>query len=245
MPEQDTPKPKSKRTTIADLKKDLQEVEKVIGEDILEKLVDHEVRLEKIETGSLSNREDVAADIAARLSALEEGMTILQGNQSTLMKQYIEQQKRLDEEKPDGAVTNVTDRLTALEDATGALADAVREIAAGVADWGTRMEDAEDSIRSLIGRREYTQESATHTGPVPLPRPIPEAGKRVDLAALKAIAQVAQTMSDVLHMTRALKASSELNDQERREIISIACIAADVPYADNLLARAGVRSFEA
>ena len=192
---------KKKRTTIADLKKDLQEVEQLIDENILDELAAHEVRLEKIETGSLSNREDVAADIAARLSALE--------------------------------------------NATGALADAVREIAAGVADWGSRMEDAEDSIHSLQAALTAPQKSATHIEPAQLPRPIPEAGGRTDPDAIKAIAQVAQTMGDVLMLTRVLKADRNLSDDERREIMSIACKAAGVPYADNLLARAGVRSFEA
>ena len=245
MTEQEEQPAKKKRTTIADLKKDLQEVEQLIDENILDELAAHEVRIEKIEAGSLSNREDVAADIAARLSALEKGTTILQGNQSTLTNQYIEQQKRLDEEKPDGAVTNVTDRLTALENAAGALADAIREIVAGTADWELWREDAKDLIHSMQAAITDMQENAGAPGLDFVVRKTPETNDRLHSHELKAIAQIAQTMNDVLMLTRVLKADKNFSDDERREIMSIACKAAGVPYAENLLTRAGVKHFSA
>ena len=201
MSEQEAPEQKKKRTTIADLKKDLQEVEQLIDENILDELAAHEVRLEKIEKAA--------------------------------------------KEKPDSAVTNVTDRLTALENATGALADAVREIVEVDQDWGSQMEEVKDSIHSLQAAISDMQESATHTEPVPLPRPVQESPGQAYLATLKAIAQQSQNMGDVLHMTRVLQAAGELSDDQKRQIMSIACMAAGVDYAENLLRRAGVRSFEA
>ena len=223
MAEQEGQSAKKKRATVADLKeqldglqtqithglnpaytdlrKDLLEVEKVIGEDILEKLADFEFRIQALEKAA--------------------------------------------KDKPDSAVTNVTDRLFALENAVGTLADAVKTIGEGIADWGIRMEEAEDSIHSLQAAVADMQESATHTEPVPLPRPIPEQEKHIDPGALKAIAQVAQNMGDVLAITRVLQTAGGLSDDEKRQIISIACQAAGVPYSENLLVRAGVRHFEA
>ena len=245
MPEQEEQPAKKKRITVADLekqldglqtqitqglnpaytdlRKDLQEVEKVIGEDILEKLADLEVRIETLEKGTAAHNKTLLSDIKTRLDILEKAA----------------------EKKPDGAVTNVTDRLFALENATGALADAVKTIGEGIADWGIRMKEAEDSIHSMQVAISDLQENATHTEPVPLPRPIPEPAGQIDANALKAIAQVAQNMGDVLSMTRVLQTAGGLSDDEKRQIVSIACQAAGVDYSENLLVRAGVRHFEA
>ena len=223
MSEQEAPEQKKKRTTIADLKRDLQEVEKVVGEDILEGLADHEVRIGDLEKAVKEKPDSAVTNVTDRLTALED----VTGN--------LLQNTMHDHDK----------RLTALENATGALADAVRDIAAGDADWGTRMEDAEDSIHSLQAAISDMQESATHTEPVPLPRPVQESPGQAYLATLKAIAQQSQNMGDVLHMTRVLQAAGELSDDQKRQIMSIACMAAGVDYAENLLRRAGVRSFEA
>ncbi|NIA12248.1 MAG: hypothetical protein GWP10_21655, partial [Nitrospiraceae bacterium] len=99
MLKQETYKEKSKRIVIVNIEKHMKEMQ---------------TQIEALEKGFLADAPAVWGEIDSRLSALEKGMTILQNNQSALMKQYLDQQKRLDEEKPDDVVTNVTDRLTVL-----------------------------------------------------------------------------------------------------------------------------------
>ena len=114
--------------------------------DMMKMLMDTRKQVGTLEKGFLVDAPAVWGEIDSRLSVLERGLAILQDNQSTLMKQYLDQQKRLDEEKPDSAVTNVTDRLATLENASASQYDIIMDLAAGIAGLKSRMEDSEDSV---------------------------------------------------------------------------------------------------
>ena len=65
--------------------------------DIMKMLTDTRKQVEILEKGFLVDAPAVWGEIDSRLSVLERGLAILQDNQSTLMKQYLDLQKRLDE----------------------------------------------------------------------------------------------------------------------------------------------------
>ena len=267
MPEQEEQPAKKKRITVADLEKQLDGLQTQITQGLnpaytdLAKRLDElnledinkalewcgelDVRLETLEEKTAAHNKTLLSDVKTRLAALEKGFLADAPPVWGEIDRRITALEKAAKDKPDSAVTNVTDRLFALENATGALADAVKEIVAGVKDWELRMEMAEDSIHSLQESCNRIANLAAHTEPVPLPRPIPEQEKHIDPDALKAIAAVAQNMGDVLSMTRVLQTAGGLSDDEKRQIVSIACQAAGVPYSENLLVRAGVRHFEA
>jgi len=220
MSKQETAAAKKKRVTVADLSARIDEIETAINDTVLDEMVALADRVQALEKGLLADAPPVWGEINKRLTALEKTIA----------------------EKPDSAVTNVTDRLAELENATGTLAKAMRAISEGIADWGSRMEEAEDMIHNLQVAVSDLQERSDssipeHTAHQPTP-----AGGRADAEALKAIASVATMMGDVLMLTRVLAADQKLTDEERRQIISIACEAAGVEYSENLLTRAGVRT---
>ena len=66
--------------------------------DMMKMLMDTRKQVGTLEKGFLADAPAVWGEIDSRLSMLERGMAILQDNQSTLMKQYLDQQKRLDEQ---------------------------------------------------------------------------------------------------------------------------------------------------
>lgn len=114
--EPEAPK-KTKRTTLASLKADFTSLESFMDEEVIpaieliedrvNKIIEKgvqtriveppmlEARLQALEAGSLSDRADVAADIADRLNALEAAEKITSGNQSTLLKTHIQMQDDL------------------------------------------------------------------------------------------------------------------------------------------------------
>jgi hypothetical protein len=188
---------KPKRPTVAGLKKDIEDIESYIENEILAWLGELAARLEKLEEGSLSDRADVAADIAARL------------------------------DNQDAAI--------------GALADALRTYGEGIADWGSRMEECEDSILSLRTTNVDIQESAKHTELEFAQPPVQPALGAVQPSSIAAVASVCQTMNDVLMICRTLKEVVELSDAERNEILHIACRASGVVITPGLQIRAGVK----
>ena len=66
--------------------------------DMMKMLMDTRKQVGTLEKGFLVDAPAVWGEIDSRLSVLERGLAILQDNQSTLMKQYLDQQKRLDEQ---------------------------------------------------------------------------------------------------------------------------------------------------
>jgi hypothetical protein len=78
---------KKKRVTIADLQKDINDIEELLSERIPEILAAHQNRLDKLEEGSLTDRADVAADIAARLDNMDAAIGAL----ATALRSHIEE----------------------------------------------------------------------------------------------------------------------------------------------------------
>ena len=118
---------------ITDLMKRVKGLQTQITYGINPYLTDSRKQIEALEKGFLADAPATWSEIDNRLSALEEGMAVLQNNQSALMKQYLDQQKQLEK----------------VEESVNAFAKEIQIIGEGVADWGIRMEGAEDSIHAL------------------------------------------------------------------------------------------------
>jgi hypothetical protein len=188
---------KPKRQTVAGLKKDLEDMESYIENEILAWLGELAVRLEGLETTTATHNSVLLGDVKTRL------------------------------DNQDAAI--------------GALADALRTCGEGIADWGSRMEECEDSITSLQTANVDIQESAEHTELEFAQPPVQMAGGTADISDIGVVASVCQTMTDVLTITRALKEVPELTDAERNEILYIAGRASGVVITPGLQIRAGVK----
>lgn len=102
------PPPTRKRTTIADLKKELEELRRDIDKDILTWIGELDVRLEGLEATTATHNKTLLSDVKNRLDALENAPTHLQPS----------------------FVPDITARMEMLENAIATLADAIKEIAA-------------------------------------------------------------------------------------------------------------------
>jgi len=70
--------------------------------------------------------------------------------------------------------------------------------------------------------------------------PAQPAGGRTQAGDIESVACICQTMADVLMITRALKDSVEISDQDKIRILNVACKAAGVDDALGLRIRAGI-----
>lgn len=211
--------PKQKRPTVASVKKDVSDLESYIENDVLAWCGQLDVRIEKLEERSVKHNETLLSDVEMRIEAIEA--------------------------------------------ATGALADAVRKYGEGIALWNARMEECEDLISEL--QRTWTTSQETLPGQeLEFAQP-PEqtaggqaregdigslkqtyppqqmAGGQINTSDIAAVAGVCLNMTDVLMICRALKESPKLTDQERNDILNIACKSSGVIIVPGLQIRAGMR----
>jgi len=222
-PQAATAPPVRRRTTVADLKKELADLKNTISVDVLAWCGQLDNRLDQIEQHTISDRVRVNKDFLSRIDALENAAA----------------------QKPDSAVTNVTDRLTALENGIGALADAIRSTAEGAALWGVRMEECEDAIHDLrttssVEESHGRQEEIEFAKPPAVDHEIP-----VHIADIAAIADVCLTLNDILMICRALKEMTDITDTEKNEILNIACTRAGEAVTPGMRIRAGIKYVEA
>lgn len=214
--------PKQKRPTVASVKKDVSDLESYIENDVLAWCGQLDVRIEKLEERSVKHNETLLSDVEMRIEAIEA--------------------------------------------ATGALADAVRKYGEGIALWNARMEECEDLISEL--QRTWTTSQETLPGQeLEFAQP-PEqtaggqaregdigslkqtyppqqmAGGQINTSDIAAVAGVCLNMTDVLMICRALKESPKLTDQERNDILNIACKSSGVIIVPGLQIRAGMNSPE-
>lgn len=112
---------------------------------------------------------------------------------------------------------NIVARLDKVETATGAIADIVRQM--------VDVEDAEASAEPI--KIEFAK------------KPILTEPEQIYTSDLESVASVSQTMADVLMICRALKIAPDLTDQERTNILDIACKKAGVLITPGLQIRAG------
>lgn len=115
---------------------------------------------------------------------------------------------------------DVKTRLDAVEGATGTLADVIR----------SHLNEAEEQPPAAAAAAGFTM--------APM-QPEEETTRTEDI---RSMADVCQTMTDVLMICRYLKADPTLTDAERNEIIKLATGAANVPITQGLQIRAGVRN---
>ena len=216
-------KPKRKRASVADLKKQIDELEQDINITVFEAIGTLATRIEAIETNAISDRVHVNQDILERIGALEKGF--------------------LADSPP--VWGEIDRRLVAMENATGALADAMRQISEGAALWGVRMEECEDMIAGMSKDRPITQEPTTKSeiefaSPPQTPVPI-----RAWIGDIEAVARVCLNMNDILMVCRALKAAGAMSDDNRIEILQVACRQAGETMTPGLQIRAGITYVEA
>jgi len=215
--------PVRRRVTTADLKKRIDSLENDIEKDVLDWLGNLDTRLESLEATTAKHNDTLLSDVKTRLDILERFRT---------------------EDLP-MVVTNVNEKIKAMETAIGALADAVRQIGEGTALWGSRIEEAEDLTNEMMRHQLQPQETPLKPEiefakpPTATPDQLTQAGE------IAAVASVCLTMNDVLMITRALKDATGLPDLQRVEILNIACRSAGVEYTDGLRIRAGVKYLEA
>lgn len=173
------PPPVRKRLTVADLKKELDELKADVDESVIGWLGELAVRLETLETTTATLNRTLLGDVKTRLDTTETGI--------------------------------------------GRLSDALRSL----------LEEATDQQQPPEHEIEFAQP------------PQQRAGGTVDVSGIAAIANVCLSMVDVLMVTRALKEVPELSDDERNEILDIACRSSGVIIAPGLQIRAGVMNVEA
>ena len=210
--------PVRRRTTMADLKKQIETLEHDLNAVLLRRDAWLDDRLKALETGSLSDRADGAADIGKRIDALEKGF--------------------LADAPP--AWGEIDRRLTATETATGTLADAIRDRIEAMALYSVRMEEIEDMLMSSTLDTRDREESAEHQELEFAPPPTPTPTQPAQAGDIAMIANVCLTMNDVLMICRALKKSPTLSDMDKTAILNIACNSADVPPTYGMQVRAGV-----
>jgi len=190
------PAAKRKRTTIAELKERIDTIEEILNNNILAWLRDHDSRIGELETGSLLDRKDVAADIADRLEQNEATLKTIIGPAHNELHHQLDNQ--------DAAI--------------GALSDALRshleEVAATPPEPPTEIEFA-----------------------APPPQ---TAGGQIRTSDLVVVANASTTMNDVLMTCRILKDIPELTDNERKDLLSVACRSSGVIVTPGLQIRAGV-----
>jgi len=210
--------PVRRRITTAQLKKDLDDLESYIENEVLAWCGQLDSRLDKIEHEEEPRTTQALAYLQTQVDALDKSMEILSGNNSALMKSYLALQEEMEQTTSPEATADITNRLDTLEMATRVLADAIRDA----------VESAEPATPAEPARREFDKQ------PIPMPELQAQPG---DIAA---VASVCVSMNDVLMITRALKESRSLSDMERNEILNIACQSADVQVTHGLQIRAGV-----
>jgi len=245
MPDEIQKSERKKRTTVADLEKDLYDLRTATVAGLMEwcgeldtrldKLdgdtpgnmptivADLNARLETLEAGPLSDRADVAADINARLDMLES--TIGSG----------ELQLRLGAEQ----------RIEVLGEVTRDLADTMGKAAEWMKFCNNRFDEAEGSIRSLQTAAVDLQETLPEPELEFAKPPEQPASWQANISDIMTVASVCLTMNDVLTVCRALKESPDSSDQDKIQILNIACRAAGVPDTQGLRIRAGISSTQA
>lgn len=188
----------AKRATVASVKKDLDELRQDVERDVLDWLGQLDVRLEDAEKRTIKHNETLLGDVKARLDIIEKGEP----------KTIIE------------VADNTIHRIETLEEATGAIADALRY----------HIKYAEAKPPEAAAAAEYGKTPTQPEEPVKIG------------FDLQAVAAKCQTMTDVLMICRALKDDPTLTDAERNNLLKIATGAAGVQFAQGLQIRAGVRN---
>ena len=191
------PPPVRKRLTVADLKKELDELKADVDDSVLGWLGELAVRLDKLEQVPIQDIVDVASDINARLKKLEEGSNPDRQN----------------------VAEDIADRLDNYDAAIGARADALTD---HIKDSAATPQPQETEI-------EFAQ---------PPQQTVDRQARAGDIIS---VASVCLTMGDVLTVCRALKADIGVSDQERNEILNIACLSSGVILTPGLQIRAGVK----
>ena len=216
-------KPKQKRVTTAQLQKELNDIKTDLDEGALSWLGELDSRLNHLEAKMNDVPNTFAADITARIEALEKGSLA----------------------DACDAWGKIDSRLEAMENATGALADAMRQISEGAALWGVRMEECEDSINDMRTNR-VIPDAAPMKPVIEFAKP-PESIEATQpvMSELAAVADICLTMNDILMITRALKAAGELDDAGRMHVLRIACGRAGETMTPGLQIRAGIKYVEA
>lgn len=162
-----------KRTTVGDLKKQIDELDSLIEVGVLQVIDMMVSRIGELEKGFLADAPPVWGEIDSR--------------------------------------------LTNQDNAIGALADAVKQMI------DTKVEEANaEPIKIEFAKK-----------------PILTEPPQIYTSDLESVASVSQTMADVLMVCRALKIAPNLTDQERTNILDIACKKASVIITPGLQIRAG------
>lgn len=187
-----------KRTTVAELKRELDAIKQNVETDVLEWLGSLDVRLENIEERTATHNEALLGDVKARLEIIEKGSLSDRGN----------------------VAADIAARLDTQEGAIGTLVDV---------------------LRSHIDESDATKRSPADTAGFATP-PDRTRDEQTRIEDIQAMANVCQTMTDVLMICRYLKNDPELTDEERNKMLEIAAGQAGVPITHGLQIRAGIQN---
>ena len=196
------------------------ELEEMIDTDVYEWLTKLDTRINYIETLTNDITPSFVSDIIPRLNALEKFQT----NDLQIMLDRLGHRLNTLEQLPIQDIAFVTSDIDNKIDnqnaAIGALANALR----------SHLEDVAPTQPEQELELEFAQ-------PPQQPMSI-----QVTKGDIETVAQVAQSMGDVLMIWRALKAKADLADEDRLYLLQVACKMADEQVTGGLQIRAGMRN---
>jgi len=233
--------PIRRRITTAQLQKEIDQIRTEPLVRLAEWCSELASRIDAIEKATEPKTTRATADLKKQIDVIEE---ILNDNILQWLRNHDEQIGALEDaptKLQPSFVPDINARMEAIENATGTLAGAVRQIAEGDALWELRLEAAEEAIASL---RAAPARLAEVSAPSEIefakpPEIIEEA--QTQLYDLAAVADICLTMNDILMITRALKDAGDLSDGDRITILQVACRRAGEAMTPGLQIRAGVK----
>jgi len=95
-PEMATPA-KKKRVTVGDVDTKLKELDSFLDEDVIPAIDQLEIQMQASEERTAKHNDTLLSDVKTRLDIIDKSMQILSDNQSTLMKQHLERDARMEE----------------------------------------------------------------------------------------------------------------------------------------------------
>jgi len=223
MPDETQKPEKKKRVTVAELQKEIEELQTNVLSEMAPWCGELDARLEALEERTAKHNDTLLSDVKTRLDMLDKSMSILSDNQAVLLKQHLEHEERIDEVLTAGeAMTSAFEKLHEIP--------AVPEI-----EFDVRPEPPAGGQSQA-----YDVGSLRKSYP-----PAQPAGGQVTADDIATVACVCLTMNDVLMICRALKEAEHIPDQEKIWILNVACRAAGVSDTPGLRIRAGISATEA
>jgi hypothetical protein len=247
VPEAQEPKEQKprKRATIASLGADFKTLESFMDEEIIPAIELIEDRVNKLIAGIKQTPLVETPMLQARLEALEAGgqRTVIEVADN--VEARIQALESVGLENLPSFISDTTERLDMLDKSTEILHGNQAALMKVHLQMQEDLNVTISSVNTIHNAVVEMQEAETEEAPEPHVMTDwikPEPTRTEHVASL---AKVCVSMSDVLLICRYLKADPEMAEEERIEILHVACQRAGVPVSAGMKARAGVKFIEA